>query len=275
MTRVGVVGATGKMGKVVAAAVVDDADLELVAGIARSGGGTPIDVVIGRSGSGIFVSDLLDTLIDAHADVAIDFTHPDAAMENARWYLTHRIHAVIGTTGISPSGVDELRELSAATGANVVVSPDFSPTGVVMLHIAKIAARHLDELELLEIHPPTKAEAPSGTTINTARELAKIWKPSKSAQSRELVTGARGGHVDGIRVHSIRLSGAPGAEEIRFAHRGDTLTLTATSHQREGYASGVLLAVRAVATRPGLTFGLEPLLGFDTEERPAEAVPRP
>jgi 4-hydroxy-tetrahydrodipicolinate reductase len=269
MTRVGVVGATGKMGRVVAAAVFDDPDVELVAAVARSADGTPLDAVIGRTGAGITISNRLDVLTDAKVDVAIDFTHPDAVMDNARWYLAHRVHAVIGTTGISPTDLDELRGHSASSGTNVVVSPDFSPTGVVMLHIAKIAARYLDELELVEIHPPTKAEAPSGTTMNTARELAKIWKPKVPSQSREIVDGVRGGMVAGIPVHSIRLSGAPGAEEVRFAHRGDTLVIRATSHQREGYAAGVLLAVKAVSSRPGLTYGLEPLLGFDTGDEVA------
>jgi 4-hydroxy-tetrahydrodipicolinate reductase len=268
LTRVGVVGGTGRMGRLVCAAVVDDPELELVAVIARSKVGSSVEPIIGRNRVGVTICDGLEALIDAGVEVAVDFTHPSIGMHNARWYLNQGLHAVIGTTGFSPADLDEIEKLAQGRVGNILVSPDFSPTGVVMLHIAKIAARVFDEVELLEIHPPTKADAPSGTTMNTARELAKLRAASSVSSSREAAAGALGGEVDGIRVHSMRLSGAVmGTEEIRFAHHGDTLTISATSHQREGYARMVLLAVKSVASRPGLTYGLEPLLGFDTVRR--------
>jgi 4-hydroxy-tetrahydrodipicolinate reductase len=263
--RVGVVGAAGKMGKVVCAAVIADPELELVAAIDVMNVGTPIEKVIGRGDGGVAIARDLDGLTRAPVQVAVDFTHPDAVMNNVRWYARNRLHAVIGTTGIGPANLDEIRRLTAEHGVNMVVSPDFSPAGVVMLHIAKIAARHLDEVELLEIHPPGKAEAPSGTTMNTARTLAKVraGRSAPAVRSRELVTGAMGGTVEGIRVHSLRLSGCVGHEEMRFAHRGDTLTISSTSHSREGYTAGVILGIKAVRGRSGLTYGLEPILGFE------------
>jgi 4-hydroxy-tetrahydrodipicolinate reductase len=150
----------------------------------------------------------------------------------------------------------------------MVVAPDFSPAGVIYLHLGKIAARLLDEVELFEVHPPTKADAPSGTTLNTARALARVrnGRPGSQTNSREVVPHALGGVVDGIRLHAFRLTGAVGHEEMRFAHRGDTLTLSTTSHSREGYAAGVILAIKAVRDRPGLTWGLDPILGFESDE---------
>jgi 4-hydroxy-tetrahydrodipicolinate reductase len=263
--RVGVVGAAGKMGKVVCAAVIADPELELVAAIDVMNVGTPIEKVIGRGDGGVAIARDLDGLTRAPVQVAVDFTHPDAVMNNVRWYARNRLHAVIGTTGIGPANLDEIRRLTAEHGVNMVVSPDFSPAGVVMLHIAKIAARHLDEVELLEIHPPGKAEAPSGTTMNTARTLAKVraGRSAPAVRSRELAPGVMGGTVEGIRVHSFRLSGCVGHEEMRFAHRGDTLTISSTSHSREGYTAGVILGIKAVRGRSGLTYGLEPILGFE------------
>jgi 4-hydroxy-tetrahydrodipicolinate reductase len=263
--RVGVVGAAGKMGKVVCAAVMDDPALELVAAIDMLRVGVPIEKAIGRGENGVAIAGSLDGLTQARTQVAVDFTHPDAVMANVRWYARHRVNAVIGTTGVSPADLDEIRQLTAEHRVNMVVSPDFSPSGVVMLHIAKIAARHLDEVELLEVHPPAKAEAPSGTTMNTARALAKVrdGRPGSQPRSRELVPGVMGGVVEGIRVHSFRLSGAVGHEEMRFSHRGDTLTISSTSHSREGYTAGVILGIKAVLQRQGLTYGLEPILGFE------------
>jgi len=263
--RVGVVGAAGKMGKVLCAAIMSDPALELVAAIDLVQVGTPIEKLMGRGDGGVPVAGTLDGLTRARTQIAVDFTHPDAVMANVRWYANHRLHAVIGTTGIGPSDLDVIRQLTAEHGVNVVVSPVFSPAGVVMLHIARIAARHFDEVELVEIHPPAKADAPSGTTMNTARALAKVraGKTHMQPRSREIVPGAMGGVVDGIRVHSFRLSGAVGHEEVRFANRGDTLTISSSSYSREGYAAGVILGIKAVHERPGLTYGLESILDLE------------
>jgi 4-hydroxy-tetrahydrodipicolinate reductase len=265
--RVGVVGATGKMGRVLCAAVLDAPDLELVVAVGRSNAGAPIEKVLGRGEGGPTIRTDLQALVDAGVDVVVDFTHPDVVMPNARWYTAQKLHAVIGTTGISPADVDELRELLDAGESNIVIAPDFSPAGAIYLHLGKIAARLLDEVELFEVHPPGKAEAPSGTTLNTARALARVrnGRPGSQTNSREVVPNALGGVVDGIRVHAFRLTGAVGHEEMRFAHRGDTLTLSTTSHSREGYATGVILAIKAVRNRPGLTWGLEPILGFESD----------
>lgn len=263
--RVGVVGAAGKMGKAVCAAVMADPALELVSAIDLAHVGTAIGTLIGREDGGVAIVGSLAGLTQMQVQVAVDFTHPDAVMANVRWYASQHLSAVVGTTGIGPAEIEEIRRLAAQHDVSMVVAPDFSPVGAVTLHVAKIAARHLDEVELFEIHPPAKADAPSGTTMNTARALAKVreGRPGTQSRSRELVPGAMGGVVDGIRVHSFRLSGAVGHEEMRFAHRGDTMTISSTSFSREGYAAGVILAIKVVRQRSGLTHGLAPILGFE------------
>jgi 4-hydroxy-tetrahydrodipicolinate reductase len=263
--RVGVVGATGKMGRVVCSSVLDDQSLSLVAAIGRTRSGEPFDAFVGRR-TGLVVQDRMEALLEVQADVAVDFTHPDALMPNARWYSGRGLNAVIGTTGMREGDLDELRRL--ATSAHLIVAPDFSYAGTVMLHIARIAARFLPEIELLEVHAPTKAESPSGTTMNTARELARVRAASEPSRSREIVAGARGGELAGIRVHSMRMNGAAGgSEEIRFSAPGESLTIVQTAHDRAAYARGVLHAIKQIKSRPGLTYGFEQLLDLGRDQR--------
>jgi 4-hydroxy-tetrahydrodipicolinate reductase len=263
MIRVGVVGGSGKMGRVVCAAIVDDPELELVAAVGKTKAGTRLGDLVGRDSVDIVVADKLDALTAAKADVAVDFTKPDAVAANARWYAEHRLNAVIGTSGITAEGVKEIGALATKHGTNVVIGPDFSYGGAVYLAMLRIAARHFPEVELIEQHLPSKADAPSGTTTNTARELAKVRREVRGSASKELVPGARGGEIAGIRVHSLRLSGAPGVEEARFARPGELLTITITAFDREPFATGALIAIKKVGSRPGLTYGLPALLDLD------------
>jgi len=257
--RVGVVGATGKMGRVVCAAVADDPALELVAGVARKASGERLGPIIDRR-SDVVVSDRLEALTDAKVDVAVDFTRAEAVIPNAKWYAAHHLHSVIGTTGITADDIEQIRALAESNGTNFVVAPDFSFGGAVMLQMLRIAAKHFPEVELIETHLPTKADAPSGTTMNTARQIAKVRPASAASVSKEVVPGARGGEVSGVRVHSLRLSGPAGIEEARFARPGEYLTVSLTAFDRAPFALGALVAIKAVATRPGLTLGLSPLL---------------
>jgi len=261
--RVGVVGATGKMGRVVCAAVADDPALELVAAVARKAAGTRLAPIIDRD-SDVLVSDRLDALTDAKVDVAVDFTRAEAVIPNSRWYAAHHLHSVIGTTGITSEDIESIRQLATSNGTNFVVAPDFSFGGAVMLQMLRIAAKHFPEVELIETHLPSKLDAPSGTTMNTARELAKVRRESVPAASREVVPGARGGELNGVRVHSLRLSGAAGIEEARFARPGEYLTVSLTAFDRAPFALGALVAIKAVASRPGLTVGLLPLLDLSS-----------
>ncbi|MFG1626162.1 4-hydroxy-tetrahydrodipicolinate reductase [Kribbella sp. NPDC049227] len=263
MIRVGIVGAAGKMGRALCIAALDDPDIELVAAIGRSKTGMRVAELVGRPDTDVRLSDRLETLLDANVDVALEFTSPDSVMGNARWFLDHGVHSAIGTTGIGAEDLAELRSRAEAGPANMFVGDAFSVTDAVGRHIAKIAARYIPNVELSETHPPTKADAPSGTCVRTAQELARVGASSPKAASREIIPGARGGEIDGIRVHSLRQWGGPGFEEIRFSLPGETMTIVLTPWSREPYANGALRVAKAVVNRRGFTYGFESLLGLD------------
>ncbi len=248
--KVGVLGACGKMGQTVCAAVEGDPELELVARFDPSGG------------EGISAS--IDALAEAGAEVAVDFTQPASVMNNIRWLAEHGIHAVVGTTGLSAENLDEIRGLS---GANVFVAPNFSLGAVMMMHLSKQAARYFGSCEVIEMHHNQKLDAPSGTALKTAREIEQVWEDQgrppggeSNPQEEEVVHGARGADVDGVHVHSVRMLGGEAHQEVIFGAIGQTLTIRHDAMNRTSYMPGVLLAVKSVATLSGLTVGLENLL---------------
>jgi 4-hydroxy-tetrahydrodipicolinate reductase len=252
MTRVGVVGAAGKMGRLVCGAVRDDPDLELAAGVNPGRAGEVI--------AGLAVSEKIEALAD-DVDVAVDFTRPDAVMENIRWMVEHGIHAVVGTTGIGPEQVDQIsRWLEGRSEVGVILAPNFSVGAVVAQQLAENAARFFPAAEVIELHHDQKADAPSGTAAATARRIAGARKEAWTGPSGG--EAFRGGDVEGIRVHSVRLPGLVAHQEVIFGAQGQTLTIRHDAPDRSCYLPGVLLAVKEVAQRPGLTVGLEPLLGL-------------
>jgi 4-hydroxy-tetrahydrodipicolinate reductase len=260
--RVGVVGARGRMGQAVCRAVADAPDLALVAAIDRSGVGQQIGRQIGRPDLDVPISDELDRLLEAEVEVAIDFTHPDVVMDDVRWCIAHAIHVVVGTTGVSQADVDEIASLLDDEGgeSNVVVAPNFAIGAVLMQRFAGMAARHFPAVEVIELHHAGKADAPSGTALATARRIVEAAGARDDARGTESVEGVRGGDVDGVRIHSVRLPGLVAHQEVIFGGEGQTLTIRHDSTDRASFMPGVLLAVRAVSTRLGLTVGLEPLL---------------
>lgn len=254
MIKVGVLGAGGKMGAEVCRAVDEADDMVLVAAVDPAGGTTH---------SGQPVAAAIDALSDGGAEVVVDFTHPDAVLENVRWLLDHGIHAVVGTTGLSPDDLDEVRRLAEASKANAVVAPNFAIGAVLLMRFAAEAARVLPHAEIVELHHDNKADAPSGTAITTAMGMAAARRgdPARARESVESIRGARGGSVEGINIHSIRLPGLVAHQEVILGGQGQTLTIRHDSIDRTSFMPGVLVAIRAVADRPGLTVGLDALLG--------------
>lgn len=245
MIRVGVIGACGRMGLMVCRAVAETDDLGLVAAIDRSKVGRKIGDLIGHPKVDVPIADELDRLLEAEVEVAIDFTHPDVVMENVRWCINHAVHLVVGTSGLSQ---EDLNEIERGLGA------------VLMLRFAFEAVRHFPAVEVIELHHDQKADAPSGTAIATVRRLEQARSESWRGPVPESLEGVRGGDVDGIRIHSVRLPGLVAHHEVIFGGQGQTLTIRHDSTDRSSFMPGVLLAARAVMTRPGLTVGLEPLL---------------
>ena len=253
MIRVGVLGAAGRMGRTVCDAVSADPELELVARIDPAGG------------EGLSSSP--DALVEGGADVAVDFTQPAQVMGNIRFCVEQGVHAVVGTTGLSETDLGEISTMTSDGAANVFVAPNFSVGAVLMMHLAQIAARYLGSCEIVEMHHNAKLDAPSGTALKTAREIAEVWKthgrpPGGESHpgEQEVAAGARGANADGVRVHAVRMQGGEAHQEVIFGAIGQTLTIRHDAMNRSSYMPGVLLAVKSVASRPGLTVGLEQLL---------------
>ena len=243
--RVGVLGARGRMGLEVCKAVDAAADLELVAMIDQG--------------------DWLFNASDAGAQVLVDFTTPDVVMDNLRWAVDQGINMVVGTTGFTEERLEQVRGwLSGKPGVGVLIAPNFGIGAVLMMQFAERAARYYDSVEIIEQHHPRKLDAPSGTATHTARRVAAARSaagrgPMPDATKEEL-PGARGTQIEGVRVHAVRAAGLVAHQEVLFGTEGETLTIRHDSLDRVSFMPGVLLAVRGILNRPGLTVGLDSLL---------------
>lgn len=239
MTRVAVLGAKGRMGSEVVRAVSAAPDLEL---------GPTYDVG--------------DTLDLTGVDVAVDFTHPEAVMGNIQACIEAGVHAVVGTSGFDAARLAEVARLVEGAAVGVLVAPNFGIGAVLMMRFAAQASKYFDSVEIIELHHPRKADAPSGTATRTAELIAeaRAGMPKMPDATWKALEGARGADVQGIRVHSIRLAGLVAHQEVILGGEGETLTLRHDSYDRASFMPGVLLGVRKIASRPGLTVGLDALL---------------
>jgi 4-hydroxy-tetrahydrodipicolinate reductase len=243
--RVGVLGAKGKVGATIVDAVKAADDLTLTAGVDAG--------------------DELSLLTDSRTEVVVDFTHPSVVMDNLHFLIESGINAVVGTTGFTDERIAQVEEwLAGKPDVAVLIAPNFAIGAVLSMQFAKQAARFFESVEVIELHHPHKVDAPSGTAARTARLIAEARKglpPNPDATSTGL-DGARGADVDGIPVHSIRLAGLVAHQEILFGTQGETLTIRHDSLDRTSFVPGVLLGVRNVADHPGLTVGIETLMGL-------------
>jgi 4-hydroxy-tetrahydrodipicolinate reductase len=243
--QVGVLGARGRMGLEVCRAVEAAGDLELVAAIDEG--------------------DPLAGALDAGARVLVDFTTPDVVMDNLRWAIERGVSVVVGTSGFDEHRLGQVRAwLADRPEVGVLIAPNFGLGAVLMMQFAARAARYFDSVEIIEQHHPRKLDAPSGTATHTARLIAAARQeagcgPMPDATKEEL-PGARGAEVEGVRVHAVRAAGLVAHQEILFGSTGETLTIRHDSLDRVSFMPGVLLAVRNVLRRPGLTVGLDALL---------------
>lgn len=245
MISVAVLGAAGRMGATVCQAVDDAADLTLAARLDHG--------------------DDVSALEPGTAQVAVDFTVPDATEANVHALIDAGIHVVVGTTGWTEESLGRVRDhLAQRPDIGVLIAPNFALSAVLAMQFAAQAARYFESAEVVELHHPNKVDAPSGTAVATARHIAAARRdagrePMPDATETQL-DGARGAVVDGVHVHAVRLRGLVAHEEIVLGNPGEQLTIRTDSFDRVSFMPGVLLAVREVGTRPGLTVGLEHLL---------------
>jgi 4-hydroxy-tetrahydrodipicolinate reductase len=243
--RVGVLGARGRVGTEVCKAVDAAKDMELVAMVDAG--------------------DWMFNVADAGAEVVVDFTHPDVVMDNVRFCVDQGIHAVVGTTGFDETRLAQVREwLAPKPDLGVLIAPNFAIGAILSMRFAAMAARFYESVEVVELHHPRKADAPSGTAARTAALITAArakagMGPPPDATTRSL-PGARGAEIGGVRVHAVRLAGLVAHQEVLLGTEGETLTIRHDTLDRSSFMPGVLLAVRSVLALPGLTIGLEPLL---------------
>ena len=254
MTRIGVIGAAGRMGATVCNAVHADPDLEFVAAVDPVSPGSTIH--------GVTVAAELRALADAKVDVAVDFTVADAARVTLPWLAMHSIHAVVGTTGFTAADLDSFKK--SFTNSNCLVAANFAIGAVLMMRFAEIAAPFFDTAEIVEIHHDAKADSPSGTALATAQRMAaasSTW--AKDPTTHEAVPGARGAKGPGnIPIHALRMRGVVANQEVILGAQGQTLTIRHDTVERSSFMPGVVLACKKIAEHKGFTLGLDSFLGI-------------
>lgn len=240
--RVAVMGAAGRMGSETCRAVEAAPDLELVAAIGSDGSPRQAQ--------------------EAGAEVVVDFTRPDVVLGNLRHMLSLGMHCVVGTSGFDEERLAEVRELAQQhRDLGVVIAPNFAVGAALLMRFAREAASHFESVEIVELHHPDKVDAPSGTAVHTAEAIAKVRGDKRAPDATaNAQPGARGATVAGVPVHSVRLRGLVAHEEVLFGSPGEVLTIRHDSLDRSAFMPGVLLAIREVVSRPGVTVGLDPLL---------------
>ena len=244
MIKVGVLGAKGRMGAEVVKAINSVADLELT--------------------SALDLGDSLGDFVTNQTQVVVDFTHPDVVMENLKFLIEQNINVVVGTTGFTDDRIQQIEKWLNKKSVGVLIAPNFGLGAVLMMNFAEKAAAYFESVEIVELHHPQKADAPSGTATHTAERIAKARKKAglglmPDATTAE-ISGARGARISDIPVHSVRLRGLVAHQEVIFGDPGETFTLRHDSIDRVGFMPGVLLGVRKIVDQPGLTLGLESLL---------------
>jgi len=243
--KVAVLGSKGRMGAEVVKAITNATDLELVASIDQN--------------------DDFNIVKNSGAQVAVDFTTPDVVMKNLELLIESGISPVVGTTGFTEENIAQLQKmLDTKNGVSLRLVPNFSIGAILMMRFAKAATKFYDSAEIIEYHHPQKVDAPSGTAIRTAQIIAEERKANNLAKNPDAtaseIPGARGSKIDGIPVHAVRMPGLVAHQEVIFGSLGETLTIRHDSFDRESFMPGVLLAIRNIAKKPGLTIGIDDLI---------------
>jgi len=260
--RVVVHGALGRVGREVINALCQEPETRVVGAVDLKASEDHLLLPDG-SGKVPFSSNLDYILTSYRSDVLVDFTIAQAAMPAARTAAKQGVNLVIGTSGITDDNLDEMERLSAAHKIGIVVAPNFALGAVLLMHLAKIAAKYLDYAEIIELHHHLKADSPSGTALATAKAMAEIRdKPFSQPADGGQPSNSRGEHVEGVTIHSVRLPGLMAHQEVILGTLGQTLSIRHDTISRECYMPGVILAIKEVVKRKGLIYGLDALLNL-------------
>lgn len=261
--KVVVHGALGKVGQHVLNAVCQESEMELAGAVDLKAAQDRLPLPDG-SGTVPFSSDLNSILLTCKPDVMVDFTIARATMPAVRTATNQGVNIVVGTTGLTTDDIAEIDRLSREHQVGAVVAPNFALGAVLMMHLAKIAGRYFDYAEIIELHHHLKADSPSGTALSTARAMAEArGKPFQLPPKQQKSSVSRGEQVEGVSIHSVRLPGLMAHQEVLLGMAGQTLSIRHDTINRECYMPGVILAIKEVVKRKGLTYGLAVLLGLE------------
>ncbi|MBP3780056.1 MAG: 4-hydroxy-tetrahydrodipicolinate reductase [Selenomonas sp.] len=264
MTTVLVNGACGRMGRAVLKAVAEAENLKLV-GAVDVVGGADAGELAGSGANGIKVeTDLKAALTRLQPEVMVDFTRPDVVYDNVMTALQAKVSPVVGTTGLSDAQKADIKKLAEEKDTPAFIAPNFAIGAVLMMVMAKQAAKYMPDVEIIELHHDKKLDAPSGTAVQTAAMIAEVRAAHKQGhpEEKEKLEGARGADYEGMHIHSVRLPGYVAHQEVIFGGLGQTLTIRHDSLNRESFMPGVVLAAEKVRGLKGLTVGLDKLLEF-------------
>ncbi|MDD5748926.1 MAG: 4-hydroxy-tetrahydrodipicolinate reductase [Actinomycetota bacterium] len=259
MISVAVMGALGKMGRETLKAVSLDDELELIGGVDPKAKDMEV-IDIGGKEINIYPSrNMLDKNLPA---VIVDFTRADVATKNIFWALEKGIHAVVGTTAISEEDVVRIKDEASKGRANVIIAPNFAIGAILMMKFAEVASKYFSQCEIIELHHRGKLDAPSGTAILTAKRVEKNLLKNENDRFSVAIEGSRGGNIGAVRIHSVRLDGLVAHQEVIFGSTGQTLSIRHDTIDRSCFMPGVVIAVKKVGETPGLTIGLDNVLGI-------------
>ena len=260
--KVVVQGALGKMGREVINALCHQPEMQIV-GVVELQVAEDYLALPDGSGNIPLSSDLDYILTRCQPEVLVDFTIAQATMPAVRIATKRGVNLVIGTSGLTADDISQIDRLTKAHRVGAVVAPNFALGAVLMIHLAKLAAKHLDYAEIIELHHHLKADAPSGTALSTAKAMAQArGKPFYRPSEPRGISGSRGEQVEGITIHSVRLPGLMAHQEVILGTAGQTLSIRHDTISRECYMPGVILAIKEVVKRQGLVYGLDTLLGL-------------
>jgi 4-hydroxy-tetrahydrodipicolinate reductase len=262
--RVFVAGASGKMGQEVVRTILKQEDMQLVGASDTRNQGMDIGYAIGAPRMGIDISGPLEAshLREAQADILVDFTNPQSVLKNAKCAISTGVVPVLGTTGLDDADIAEIREIVDREKTGAFIAPNFAIGAILMMRFAQEAAKHLPHVEIIELHHDQKLDAPSGTALKTVEWISEVRKPMVQGHPNEYekIEGSRGGDVDGIHIHSVRLPGLIAHQEVIFGGLGQALTIRHDAFSRETYMPGVMLAIRKAVNLTQLVIGLENFL---------------
>lgn len=264
MIKVAVVGALGKVGREVVKTVSENNDTQLVAAIDKSEVGKDIGEVLFNKKLDVIINDDFEvTFSETKPDVVVDFTQPSIIFDNTKKYLNMGVRPVIGTTGLKPDQIEELKKLSEEKSVSCLIAPNFSTGAVLMMKFAKEAAKYFDNAEIIELHHNQKKDAPSGTAVKTAELMSEANDnfTTGNCEETELIEGARGAKTkSNIHIHSVRMPGYSASQEVILGSSGQILTIKHDTSDRACYMKGVMLAVNYVYNNTAFVYGLDNIM---------------